>query len=240
MLGQPEFGIAPESVDRIADFLANSGIRTKDVVARIANTSYFKGQETATQKFESEMKTKMEMEQQKPKPEAKADPQVPNPAETEIAKSFTWLKGEVTKLREELKSRDQQEKQRAVTEAAKDVIGQLGFDDPQAVLLLARREADFAFDPNDGSTLIAVRAGDPTEPLKGPMTYTTAKDYFETFGQTQLGMKFKRVPEASKQGAGISGVSGTPVGKGPLHPDNLANAFSQLNKGGSPSWQPAQ
>lgn len=239
MLGQPEFGIQPETVDKLADLLANSGVRTKDVVARIANTSYFRGQETATQKLESEFKAKMEQVQVAPQNQTtKAEPASgPNPADTELAKQLSSMKGELTKVREEIKQQKEFEKQRALTEAAKDVIATLGFDDPQAVLLLARMEADFRFDPNDGQTLIAVKSGDPTEPLGGPMSYTTAKEYFEAFGNTPRGMKFKRVPEASKQGAGISGTVGSPVGKGPLHPDNLKNAFSQLQQGGNPKWQ---
>lgn len=234
-LGQPEFGIPADKVDQIADLLASTGVRTKEVVTRIANTSFYRGQEAAKANLEAYYKQKLETLQPAAKPaasEAKEPTQekAPNPAETEIAKTMAWMKGEITKLREDLKQRDQMEKQRAVSESAKKIISEMGFDDPEAVLLLSRSETGFAFDPNDGSTLIAVKPGDPTEPLNGPATYTTAKDYFEAFGNTPRGMKYMRVPEASKKGAGVSGNTGYPAVKGPLHPDVIGQTFSQMKK----------
>lgn len=223
--------------------MVSEGVRTKDVVKRISGTSFRKGQELAKQTLEQEFKSKLdelsqeaglarrdELTGQPPSQPAVEQKKLsgPDQVSTELAKMQAWFKGEITKLQNERKADVERERERAITEKTKSTIAKLGFDDPDAVLLLARKDAAFVFDPSDNETLIAVKPGDRAQPLSGDGTYTTVEDFFTTFANTPLGMKFKKLPEGSKPGAGISGIAAAPIRSGILSEDSLAAAFRKL------------
>ena len=142
-----------------------------------------------------------------------------------------WFKGEMAKLKNERKADLEQARERLVSEKVKSTIAKLGFDDPESVLLLARKDAAFVFDPSDNDTLIAVKPGDRAQPLSGDGTYTTVDDYFAGFANTPLGMKFMKVPEGAKPGSGITGIASTPVQKGILSEENIEKAYRALGVG---------
>lgn len=241
-LEQSELGLSEEQIQVISERLVTEGVRTKDVVKRISGTSFRKGQEMAKSTLEQEFKARIDelsaqagitkgIEATLPSSQPTGEPSKsigPDPGTTELAKLTTFLKGEITKLRNELTEQRENERERIITDRTKSTIADLGFDNPDAVLLLARKDAAFVFDPSDGETLIAVKPGDRSQPLSGDGTYTTVKDYFESFANTPLGMKFKKVPEGAKPGAGISGIAGAPARPGFLSEENINKAYRNL------------
>lgn len=218
--------------------MVTEGVRTRDVVKRISGTSFRKGQQLAQATLEQEFKAKLEdlsqeagfvkREELSGQFSSPPKPAGPDQMSTEIAKAVAPLKGEITKLQNEIKTQRENDRERLITERIKSTIAELGFDDPNDVLLLARQEASFVFDPSDGETLIAVKPGDRAQPLSGDGTYTTVKDYFQSFANTTRGMRYRKVPEGARAGAGISGIPGVPIQEGILSDKSLNAALHKL------------
>lgn len=221
-----------EFVDLIAGVIADKGFKPQEYYKKVSSAAYSKGE------IERNQLAKQVSDLQKELDEARSASNKPAPPaaqshsglaeQNEFAKQIAALKGELTSLRNEQKATQEREKQRIVTDEAKRTIAELGFEQPEAVLLLARREADFVFDPSDPNSLIAVKAGDPTQPINGPYTNTSAKDFFEAFGQTAVGMRFRPVTQAARTGAGISGVPTQAGGSGPMSQQKLSKAWEKL------------
>lgn len=221
-----------EFVDLIADHLASKGLVPKEQVTKVygkgMREGFEQGKQTAAEVAKQVESLKQELETLRASDKTETRQGSSLKEESEFAKQIASLKGELTQLRNEQRATIEREKQRTITDAAKSVIAELGFDSPEAVLLLARREADFVFDPSDPTQLIVVKAGDPTQPIGGSFTNTTAREFFEQFANSPVGMKFRPVPQTARQGAGISGVQPTQAGNGPMSQQSLTKAWEKL------------
>lgn len=165
-------------------------------------------------------------------PNAGIDPQVAAVL-SEVAKWQKNINQQLAESKAEIARLHSERAEREVSGRILKEIADQGLEAPESVLHLLRRQCDFVPDPSDPSELVAVKQGrDPHDimPVDGPGTFTTAKEFIQRWANSPDGLRYKKVPEGARQGAGISGGGGgnAPTGKGPLHPDLMRAAMKDL------------
>jgi hypothetical protein len=222
VLSEVGLELEPEKVEVLKASLLEK-FRSKDEVDRISKTSYAQGLKAAAQK----PITDSPKESPAPLPAVVGGDE----ASQMIAKTLASIEKKFEKKFEDLSKQNEtlqrEIKTREVSAKVEEIIKSSGLEDPQSILLLARQTGvDFALDY--GGVPQVVRADDPSMPLNGAGTYTSAEDFFQQFKNTDIGKRFTPVSRSATEGAGFTGAKSQPVVPGPFSPERQAEGRRAL------------
>lgn len=220
VLNEVGLELEPEKAEILKTSLLER-FRSKDEVDRISKTSYAQGLKAAAPKIVDSPK-----ESQVIAPVTGGDE-----ASQVLAKTLASIERKFEKKFEELGKQNEtlqrEIKTREISAKVEEVIKTVGLEEPQSILRFVR-QSGVDFVPDYGGVLIAVKADDPSMPLNGPGTYTSAEDYFHQFKTTDLGKRFTPISKSATEGAGFTGAKSQPSIPGPFSPERQAEGRRTL------------
>lgn len=211
----------------------------------MTQTAFLNGKQAAESELKKKQQTQPQPQLQESEPEDGDGALQPKPgtaamdpnilaAINGLVKSNKELQKQFREMREENARLRREGIEREINTKIIKTISDEGLEAPDSVLLLIRNQCavDFVPDPSDPNELQVIKHspdGQSMMPVDGPGTYVTAKEFIKRWANSPEGLRYKRIPEGAKQGAGISGGGGTQqVGEGPLHPNRRAAVMKEL------------
>ncbi len=228
-----------EQQGELLDAMVGNGVRSKEAVKRISNSSYSQGQASGV---ESNSGTINELKEQLSALEGKINtprevPSRESAGTTATDPVLSAMSEQISSLASKLESMDETNKQLRVEAENRnrasiitEAIAKKGISEANSVLLLIRSQegVDFVPDPANPTAMIAVRADDNTMPIDGPGARTSMDEWIDGWKATDMGKRFQSASQSATGGAGIVGGTAPPEPRGVLSQEAKRQSLEKL------------